>query len=632
MMTQQGGEIIHDDPSLKEHIYTSYKELKDGHVSVNFIANILKCPYCPDSREYTFTDLCRHVTRIIKESKSSSLKDKAKHMGLEEFLHRDFDPKINDSKPKTTDSNQMNHDMSRHKNRELEEPVVWPWMVVIANIPVQYKDGRYTGDSGKKLKDEWTKQGYNPTKVHPLWSWRGHSGFAIVEFGKEWSGFGDAMKFVKNFEVSKHGRKDWYDGRRGKDDDLYAWIARDEDYNCNSLVGDYLRKNGDLKTVAEKQKEDQVKDSKLVMGLEKMLEEKNKKSKEIESDISRTDHHMASVIRQKDLMIEEFNTMIEDYNREHRMMQEKVNEQLQKISIEHEQTKMQLEEHEKELREREALNESEQKKLDYEKKMNELAILEQKKADDRMLKLADDQKIEKEKLHQKIIELQKQIDEKQRLVLQINQMKGAIEVMKHMPEEDMEAKKKFDSIKEELKEKEEELEDLEALNQALIVKERKSNDELQDARKELIAGMKEKPSRALIGVKRMGDLDAKPFIVSAKKRHLTEDDTIKFMSLWEDHLRDPGWHPFKVITTTNGECKEMLNEEDQKIAKLKGEWDDGVYDAVVTALKELNEYNPSGRYPIPELWNNKEKRKATLKEGVEFLLKQWKVHKQKKRG
>ena len=55
----------------------------------------------------------------------------------------------------------------------------------------------------------------------------------------------------------------------------------------------------------------------------------------------------------------------------------------------------------------------------------------------------------------------------------------------------MEAKKKMESIQEELKEKEEDLEDLELTNQALIVKERKSNDELQEARKELINGLKE---------------------------------------------------------------------------------------------------------------------------------------------
>ena len=93
---------------------------------------------------------------------------------------------------------------------------------------------------------------------------------------------------------------------------------------------------------------------------------------------------------------------------------------------------------------------------------------------------------EKEKLHQKIIELQKKLDDNQRLELEIKQMEGAMEVMKHMTHEDVEAKKNFESIKEDLKEKEEELEDLEELNQSLVIKERLISDELQDARKELI--------------------------------------------------------------------------------------------------------------------------------------------------
>lgn len=66
-------------------------------------------------------------------------------------------------------------------------------------------------------------------------------------------------------------------------------------------------------------------------------------------------------------------------------------------------------------------------------------------------------------------------------------MKGALQIMKHMGEDgDMEAKKKMDAIAEDLKVKEEELDDTEALNQALIIQERKTNDELQEARKELI--------------------------------------------------------------------------------------------------------------------------------------------------
>lgn len=60
--------------------------------------------------------------------------------------------------------------------------------------------------------------------------------------------------------------------------------------------------------------------------------------------------------------------------------------------------------------------------------------------------------------------------------------------MKHMGDDgDVEVLQKVEAILKQLREREGELEDLEDLNQTLIVKERKSNDELQEARKELIS-------------------------------------------------------------------------------------------------------------------------------------------------
>lgn len=63
-----------------------------------------------------------------------------------------------------------------------------------------------------------------------------------------------------------------------------------------------------------------------------------------------------------------------------------------------------------------------------------------------------------------------------------------------------------------------------------------------------------------------------------------------------------------------------MNDEDEKLQDLKKDYGEEVYRAVTTALKEINEYNPSGRYIISELWNYEEDRKATLREGVKFLL------------
>ncbi|GJY92765.1 putative domain XH, zinc finger-XS domain protein [Tanacetum coccineum] len=614
-MSQLGKETRIIDPELEEYKDKYYRNLRDGRFKLWYSEKILKCPFCPDSRDYRQSDLLRHANRIATESKSAGFNDKARHLGLIEYLERDVIDKI-----ESLESCEIKQNID-------EELVVWPWVAVVANIPVECNsNGKYFGDSGKKLKDEWTKQGYNPIKVHPLWSWRGHSGVAVVEFGKKWDGFSNAMMFVKAFEVNRRGRKDYYKRDGSRDDKLYAWLARDEDYNSNSLVGDYLRKNGDLKTVAAIVKEDEVKNTKLIMGLETMIDEKSKKTEEMKNFINRTDTEIENVVKEKETMIEKCNQVREQ-------MKEREKEHLKKISFEHELMQKQLEDREKELRAREAMNDTEQRKLDIERNKNQLAIMEQNKADERMLKLADDQKREKEKLHQRIIDLQRKLDDKQRLELQIKQMKGSLEVMKHMTDEDLEAKKQWDLVQANLKEKEEELEDLEALNQALIAKERKSNDELVDARKELISGLSENSAQARIGVKRMGELDEKPFIVAAKRQGSSREDVenaIKLASLWQKHLGNPSWHPFKVVTV-DGQIKEIIDEEDEKIRSLKNGFDEDVYKAVVTALNELNVYNPSGRYPIPELWNQKENRKALLKEGVEFLLKKWKAHKQKKR-
>lgn len=65
---------------------------------------------------------------------------------------------------------------------------------------------------------------------------------------------------------------------------------------------------------------------------------------------------------------------------------------------------------------------------------------------------------------------------------------------------------------------------------------------------------------------------------------------------------------------------EVLDDEDEKLKGLKKDYGEEVCKAVTSALMEINEYNPSGRYITSELWNYQEERKATLREGVRYLL------------
>ncbi|EEF30946.1 conserved hypothetical protein [Ricinus communis] len=238
----------------------------------------------------------------------------------------------------------------------------------------------------------------------------------------------------------------------------------------------------------------------------------------------------------------------------------------EKVTLDLEAQRKELDLREKELQQREFQNDSERRKLHHEQKMNERTIMEQKMADENMLRLAEEQKEQKEKLRKKILELEKKLDARQALELQIERMKGALQVMKHMgDDEDLDAKKKMDVIQQELKEKEEELEDLKTCNQTLIIKERMNNDELQDARKELLSVRLREDTCAFIDVKRMGELDAGPFLTAAKRK-------------FPDNV-----------------AHEIINEDDEKLIYLKNELGNEVYNAVVQALREMNEYNASGR-------------------------------------
>ena len=65
-------------------------------------------------------------------------------------------------------------------------------------------------------------------------------------------------------------------------------------------------------------------------------------------------------------------------------------------------------------------------------------------------------------------------------------------------------------------------------------------------------------ARAHIGVKKMGKLDEKPFYSAAKEKFPDKDSDVwaaEKCSLWQDYLRDPNWHPFKIIEDKEGHCK-----------------------------------------------------------------------------
>ncbi|CAH1430617.1 unnamed protein product [Lactuca virosa] len=620
------------DSELEEYEEKSYEELKGGKYHIKLPNEAFTCPFCSNKKkhDYQYKDILQHATMVGKtDSKKRSKKDKANHLALSKYLNQDLS--------EASGSSQANNEVDHLADHDGDEMFVWPWKGIVVNLPVKLTDGRYVGSSGSSLRDELTMRGFNPTRVIPLWNFRGHSGSAVVEFKKDWTGFNNAMSFEKAYEADHHGKKDWNpENDHTHTSGIYCWVARGDDYRSNNIIGEHLRKIADLMTISDIMEEEDHKEIQLKSTLTNVIEVKKRHIEEMESKYMETEVTLRNLIAEKD-KIHQY------YNEEFKKIQLSAREHYQKILNDHEKLKLRLESEKKELQlqgeelqKREVVNENERKILAEEIEENaarnsslRIATAEQRKADESVLKLADDHKREKEKLHERIIMLEKKLDAKQAVELEIERLRGQLNVMKHMGDDDLEVLKKMDEIHNNLKEKEEEFVDLESLYQTLVVQERKSNDELQEARKELIEGFKEVPKGTDIGVKRMGELDNKPFYNAMKKRYNeteAEDKASEICSLWEEYLRDPNWHPFKIITI-NGKPQELIDESDGKLEGLKRELGEEVYKAVITALREINEFNPSGRYIITELWNFAEGRKATLKEGASCLLKMWEAKK-----
>ena len=79
--------------------------------------------------------------------------------------------------------------------------------------------------------------------------------------------------------------------------------------------------------------------------------------------------------------------------------------------------------------------------------------------------------------------------------------------------------------------------------------------------------------------------------------------------------------------------EEVVNDDDLRLRELWLEYGDDVCNAVKTALSEVNDqYNPTGRYVVSELWNFQKGRKATMKEVLRYIFQQMEVPGKRRRG
>lgn len=265
--------------------------------------------------------------------------------------------------------------------------------------------------------------------------------------------------------------------------------------------------------------------------------------------------------------------------------------------------------------------------------MMERSRLQQvQRAYDQEMKKAQFVAIENAKLQHRVKELEKQQAqndvERKSLLIEMEKLKA-----QSSTKDDCVSTIQIDALRKELEEKVDELQSMDTLNQTLILKEHMSNLELQDARKELINGLQDIWSdQDLCGIKRMGEVDEKPFrdVCFQKFPNDWELKSAELISLWQANVSNPIWHPFKT-EFVDGKLQEVIDKGDSKLKELKSLWGEEVFKAVANSLLGLNEYNSSGRYVVPELWNFKEGRKASLKEVIKNMIEDLKMLKSVKR-
>ncbi|GJX85487.1 factor of DNA methylation 1-like protein [Tanacetum coccineum] len=631
--SDEGSESDFSDSEIQEKKDKPLQQLRNGTLKVKYPHGILRCPFCAGKKKQNFKykDLHQHASGVSKGSSNRNSKQKANHLALAIYLE-------NDLAGEAEQPLKVAAPIPPAPVSEENDLFCWPWTGIVVNILKEAENGEDVEDS-KYWMTRFER--YKPESVEILWDDQKQSAQALVRFNSDWTGFKDAMEFEKSFEASRHSKKQWTASEIPVGSSIYAWLARSNDHKSQGPVGEYLRSTRELKTISDLVQEATQTRNKKVVELASEIDMRNENLDDLQIKYNQKSMSLSRMLVEKDDLHQRFSEETKRMQRLSREHVQRVLDEQERLNEDLEKRKKNLDSWSKELNKREALTEREKQKLEEDKKKNEvqnnslhMASVEQKRADESVLRLVEEQKREKEEALKKVLELERQLDAKQKLEMEIEELKGKVQVMKHLgDDDDTKVQEQIKKMEDELKAKEEEMGDIEELNQTLLLKERQSNDELQEARKELIKGLQDMLSgRTNIGVRRMGEIDMKAFHAACKEKYDAEEAPIKAVelcTLWQDKLKNSEWHPLKMVAVDGGH-EEVINEDDELLKGLKAEWGTGIYDAVVTAFLETNEYNPSGRYVVNELWNFKDNRKATLKEVISYILKNLKSLKRKR--
>ncbi|XP_048556429.1 factor of DNA methylation 2-like [Triticum urartu] len=247
------------------------------------------------------------------------------------------------------------------------------------------------------------------------------------------------------------------------------------------------------------------------------------------------------------------------------------------------------------------------------------------KVADHALMLHENHKQEMEAIHAKIIQLERQLEQRDKaLVLIARQLNMKLQAGEKVPEEDHQRLYAVMTYVRNIVDEEGKRMKVPLLD--LFKREQANSKELQENRQELIQGFENMPisGGAVVRIKRMGQLDENPFRAACNLKYRDNDPegkAARLVSYWQEEIQKPSWRPFTNIQVDE-EDKEVIDDNDPRLSKLRLDYGDSVCNAVKDALRELNEYSPDERRIMNEVWNFREGRKATMTEVITCILEQ----------
>jgi hypothetical protein len=87
-------------------------------------------------------------------------------------------------------------------------------------------------------------------------------------------------------------------------------------------------------------------------------------------------------------------------------------------------------------------------------------------------------------------------------------------------------------------------------------------------------------------------------------------------------LRNPEFYPFRMVLDRNGNASQVVDWENAELKSLKDRFGEEVQQDVLKAVQELNEWNPSARYPVIIPWNDHLNRELKSSEIISIILAQ----------